>query len=255
MSLFDPLWKRTDYTFNQEKDEKNIKRAIESLDKITDNKKLFEVVVHAPILKVAEAAAEKITDETMLFAIASGNYGRNANGYDIEIRKTAARGINDLTLLERLENDPEKRVAEAARLYRHTVWEKSMREKYQNRTVEELRDLEEQATDQDENTLIRQIMHEKNMLILGPIADCHIGTWSREKGLTNSYAGTYKTDATLYCFTCRKQTQHRVAYRVFNIGGERKTETINVECCVCKNTIIYGGPDSFSYKIMMHHYK
>ena len=126
---------------------------------------------------------------------------------------------------------------------------------FEDPTQVELRDLEEQAVDQEEKTLIGQIMHEKNMLILGPIADCHIGTWSREKGLTNSYAGTYKTDATLYCFTCKKQTQHRVAYRVFNIGGERKTETINVECCVCKNTKIYGGPDSFSYKIMMHNYK
>ena len=254
MSIFDPLWKRTQYTYDKNQD-KAIEKAIASLDKITDNKKLFEVVVHAPVLKVAEAAAGKVTDEKMLYDIASGNYGRVAHGYDIEIRQAAVKRINDMTLLTQLENDPEKKIAETASWRRHTVWEKTMREKYQSRTVEELRDLEEQAEDKEEKTLIRQIMHEKNELILGPIAECGTGIWRKEKGLTNSYEGTYETETVLYCFTCRKQMPHRVDYQRFNHAGRLQTETIGAQCKTCKNKMIYDGPDSFGYQIMLHNYE
>ena len=63
MGLFEPAWKTSDYM----KDEK----AISAVKKITDNDKLYEISMTAPLSQVRIAAVKQINDQKLLFDIAS----------------------------------------------------------------------------------------------------------------------------------------------------------------------------------------
>lgn len=63
MGLFEPAWKTCDYM----KDEK----AISAVKKITDNDKLYEISMTAPLSQVRIAAVKQINDQKLLFDIAS----------------------------------------------------------------------------------------------------------------------------------------------------------------------------------------
>lgn len=63
MGLFEPVWKTSDYM----KDEK----AIKAVKKITDNNKLYEICMTAPLPQVRKAAVNQINDQRLLLDIAA----------------------------------------------------------------------------------------------------------------------------------------------------------------------------------------
>ncbi len=63
MGLFKPVWKTSDYM----KD----KKAIKAVKKITDNNKLYEICMTAPLFQVRDAAVNQINDQRLLLDIAA----------------------------------------------------------------------------------------------------------------------------------------------------------------------------------------
>lgn len=76
MGLFKPVWKTSDYM----KDEK----AIKAVKKITDNNKLYEICMTAPLLQVRKAAVNQINDQRLLLDIAAKSDMRSVSEHAYE---------------------------------------------------------------------------------------------------------------------------------------------------------------------------